>query len=87
MNDTTAGTSSNHDVIIRHECEIDALKTQGDVILKRLDEQDAADIVIKDELLKKIEESKSKFNDAMWAIAMLLIGGLLGIAGYALVLK
>ena len=80
-------TDENHDAIIRHECEIGALKEQGDVILKRLDEQDAADIVIKDELLKKIEESKSKFNDAMWAIAMLLIGGLLGIAGYALILK
>ena len=77
----------NHDAIIRHECEIGELKEQNDFILKRLDEQDAADIVIKDELLKKIEDSKSKFNDAMWAIAMLLIGGLLGIAGYALVLK
>jgi len=79
--------TNNHDAIIRHECEIGELREQNEFILKRLDEQDAADIVIKDELLKKIEESKSKFNDAMWAIAMLLIGGLLGIAGYALILK
>ena len=28
----------NHDAIIRHECEIGALKEQGEFILKRLDE-------------------------------------------------
>ena len=77
----------NHDTIIRHECEIGELKEQNEFILKRLDEQDANDITIKDELLKKIGESSSKFNDAMWAIAMLLIGGLLGGFVYALLLK
>jgi hypothetical protein len=82
MNDT-----ENHDAIIRHECEISALKVQGDFILKRLDEQDANDATTKEELLKKIGESSSKFNDAMWAVAMLLIGGLLGGFVYALLLK
>jgi hypothetical protein len=60
---------------------------QGDFILKRLDEQDANDATTKEELLKKIGESSSKFNDAMWAVAMLLIGGLLGGFVYALLLK
>ena len=77
----------NHDTIIRHECEIGELKEQSEFILKRLDEQDANDVTIKNELLKKIGESSSKFNDAMWAIAMLLIGGLLGGFVYALLLK
>ena len=33
MDDTTAGT--NHDTIIRHECEIGELRAQGDMILDR----------------------------------------------------
>jgi len=85
MDDTTAGT--NHDTIIRHECEIGELRAQGDMILKKLDEQDANDIVIENELEKKIEEGRSKFNDAAWAIALLLIGGLLSGFIYALILK
>ncbi len=63
---------------IKHECKIGELTEQGEFILKRLDEQDENDVIIKDELLKKIGENSSKFSDAMWAIAMLLIGGLLG---------
>ena len=55
-------TDENHDAIIRHECEIGALKEQGEFILKRLDEQDENDIKIKDELLKKIGESSSIAN-------------------------
>jgi hypothetical protein len=78
---------SDHDILIRHDCEIDQLGDQSEKILKRLDEQDANDIVIKDELLKKIEESRSKFNDAMWAIAMLIIGGLVAGFVYALILR
>ena len=77
----------NHDAIIRHECEIGELKEQNDFILKRLDEQDANDVVIKNELLQKIGENSSKFSAAMWAIAMLLIGGLLGGFVYVLILK
>lgn len=72
---------------IKHECQIGELIAQGTEILERLDEQDANDVAIKDELLKKIDESKSKFSDAMWAIAMLLIGGLLGGFVYALLLR
>jgi hypothetical protein len=72
---------------IKHECIINEQVAQGAQILKRLDEQDANDVTIKDELIKKIDENRSKFNDALWAIAMLLIGGLLGIAGYALILR
>ena len=72
---------------IKHECQIGELIAQGTVILKRLDEQDANDATTKEELLKKIGESSSKFNDAMWAVAMLLIGGLLGGFVYALLLK
>jgi hypothetical protein len=68
-------TEENHDAIIRHECAIGELREQGEVILKRLDEQDANDVAIRDELIKKIEDNKSKFGDAMWAIAMLLLGG------------
>ena len=77
----------NHDAIIRHECEIGALKEQGEFILKRLDEQDANDVTIKDELLKKIGESSSKFNDAMWAIVMLILGATVGGLIYALIFK
>ena len=65
----------NHDTIIRHECEIGELKEQNEFILKRLDEQDASDIVIKDELIEKIEENKSKSDDARNAVIMLLLGG------------
>jgi hypothetical protein len=72
---------------IKHECQIGELIGQGKVILGRLDEQDANDTVIKDELLKKIGESRSKFNDAMWAIAMLIIGELVAGFVYALILK
>ena len=43
----------NHDTIIRHECEIGELKEQNEFILKRLDEQDKNDVVIKDELIEK----------------------------------
>jgi hypothetical protein len=77
----------NHDTIIRHECEIGELREQGDFILKRLDEQDANDVKIEDELLKKIGENSSKFSAAMWAVAMLLIGGLLSGFIYVLILK
>ena len=77
----------NHDAIIRHECEIHDLREQNCFILKRLDEQDENDVIIKDELLKKIGENSSKFSDAMWAIAMLLIGGLLGGFMYVLIFK
>jgi hypothetical protein len=77
----------DHDTIIRHECEIGELREQGGIILKRLDEQDANDVTIEDELLKKIGESSSKFNDAMWAIAMLLIGALSGGFIYVLISK
>ena len=80
-------TDENHDAIIRHECEIGELKEQTCFILKRLDEQDANDVTIKDELLKKIDESKSKFGEAAWAIALLLIGGLLSGFVYALIIK
>ena len=79
--------SSNHDTLIKHECEIGELRKQGDFILKRLDEQDANDVKIKDELIKKIDESKSKFGDAMWAIALLVIGGLISGFIYAIILK
>jgi hypothetical protein len=79
--------NENHDMVIRHECAIGELREQGEFILKRLDEQDENDVKIEDNLLKKIGESSSKFNDAMWAVAMLLIGGLLGGFVYALLLK
>ena len=72
---------------IKHECKIGELTEQGEFILKRLDEQDENDVIIKDELLKKIGENSSKFSDAMWAIAMLLIGGLLGGFVYVLIFK
>ena len=65
----------NHDTIIRHECEIGELKEQNEFILKRLDEQDKNDVVIKDELIEKIEENKSKSDDARNAVIMLLLGG------------
>ena len=65
----------NHDAIIRHECEIGELKEQNEFILKRLDEQDANDVVIKNELIEKIEENKSKSDDARNAVIMLLLGG------------
>ena len=65
----------NHDTIIRHECEIGELKEQNEFILKRLDEQDANDVVIKDELIEKIEENKSKSDDARNAVIILLLGG------------
>ena len=65
----------NHDTIIRHECEIGELKEQNEFILKRLDEQDANDVVIKDELIEKIEENKSNSDDARNAVIMLLLGG------------
>ena len=77
----------NHDTIIRHECEIGELKEQNEFILKRLDEQDKNDVVIRDQLIKKIEDNKSKFGDAMWAVALLLIGGLLSGFIYVLILK
>ena len=80
-------TDENHDAIIRHECEIGELKEQNEFILKRLDEQDANDVTIKDELLKKIGESSSKFNDAMWAIVMLILGATVGGLIYALIFK
>jgi len=67
--------NENHDAIIRHECEIGELKEQNEFILKRLDEQDANDVVIKDELIEKIEENKSKSDDARNAVIMLLLGG------------
>ena len=72
---------------IKHECKIGELTEQGEFILKRLEEQDENDVIIKDELLKKIGENSSKFSDAMWAIAMLLIGGLLGGFVYVLIFK
>ena len=65
----------NHDTIIRHECEIGELREQSEFILKRLDEQDKNDVVIKDELIEKIEENKSKSDDARDAVIMLLLGG------------
>ena len=51
------------------------MKEQNEFILKRLDEQDANDVVIKDELIEKIEENKSKSDDARNAVIMLLLGG------------
>ena len=51
-------TDENPDTINRHECEIGELREQNEFILKRLDEQDANDVVIKDELIEKIEENK-----------------------------
>jgi len=66
-------------------CLID--KQRLDTIEDHLDKQDANDVVIRDELLKKIDENKSKFNDAMWAIAMLVIGGLMAGFVYALILR
>jgi hypothetical protein len=66
-------------------CLID--KQRLDTIEDHLDKQDANDVVIRDELLKKIDENKSKFNDAMWAIAMLIIGGLVAGFVYALILR
>jgi hypothetical protein len=80
-------SEKNHDALVRHECEIGELKEQSCFILKRLDEQDAKDVAIKDELIKKIEESKSKFNDAMWAIALLIISATIGGFIYALIFK
>ena len=68
-------TDENHDAIIRHECEIGELREQNEFILKRLDEQDKNDVVIKDELIEKIEENKSKSDDARNAVIMLLLGG------------
>ena len=72
---------------IKHDCKIGELTEQGRTILKRLDEQDANDVTIEDELLKKIGENSSKFHDAMWAIALLLIGGLLSGFVYVLILR
>ena len=72
---------------IKHECKIGELTEQGKTILKRLDEQDENDVAIKDELLKKIGENSSKFNDAMWAIAMLLLGTFAGGFIYAFIFK
>ena len=64
----------NHDAIIRHECEIGELREQSEFILKRLDEQDKNDVVIRDQLIKKIDENKTKSDTARDAVVMLLLG-------------
>ena len=81
-------TDENHDAIIRHECAISELREQGEVILKRLDEQDANDVKTKDELVQKIEEIRSynadHLNTILGAIVVGLVSTVLIILWYSM---
>ena len=70
-------TDENHDAIIRHECAISELREQGDVILKRLDEQDENDVKTKDELVQKIGDIQSYNANHLNAILGSIVVGLL----------
>jgi len=70
----------------KHDVLLEVLSEQSKVILERLDQQDTTQEAVQQSVLakfdefkkaifQKLEDQKSKYSDAQWAIAMLLLGG------------
>ena len=71
---------------IKHDVMLEVLSEQNKTILRRLDQQDTTQEAFQQSVLakfdefkkaifQKLEDQKSKYSDAQWAIAMLLLGG------------
>jgi hypothetical protein len=70
----------------KHDVMLEVLSEQNKTILRRLDQQDTTQEAFQQSVLakfdefkkaifQKLEDQKSKYSDAQWAIAMLLLGG------------